>query len=227
MRVVAHYSHLNGKEFLLVHRKHLWEEVVAVIEAVDAEACRTRRSEERTRKDRMLYSPKDINSMMKAGFNSRGWEQRRHQFWVTSDENIVRKIINLPEKQQKAVIQAANREPISSYNQTDFVKERVAIEVQMGKYAFVAHDLFVKHMAFFVSDEIDVGIEILPMKEMEQQMSSGVPYFKQVYLPKPPIQSPSINSRKCDAIRNKSEAGFFKAPWRIVGQRRSRSPRQK
>ena len=178
MRVVAHYSHLNGKEFLLVHRKHLWEEVVAVIEAVDAEACRTRRSEERTRKDRMLYSPKDINSMMKAGFNSRGREQRRHQFWVTSDENIVRKIINLPEKQQKAVIQAANREPISSYNQTDFVKERVAIEVQMGKYAFVAHDLFVKHMAFFVSDEIDVGIEILPMKEMEQQMSSGVPYYE-------------------------------------------------
>ena len=48
----------------------------------------------------------------------------------------------------------------------------------MGKYSYVAHDLFVKHMAFFVSDVIDVGIEILPMKEMEAEMSSGVAYYE-------------------------------------------------
>jgi hypothetical protein len=65
-----------------------------------------------------------------------------------------------------------------SYNQTDFVKERVAVEVQFGKYAFVAHDLFVKHLSFYVSDIIDVGIEILPMKELEREMSSGVPYYE-------------------------------------------------
>ena len=52
------------------------------------------------------------------------------------------------------------------------------MEVQFGKYAFVAHDLFVKHMAFFVSDVIDVGVEILPMKKLEQGMSSGVPYYE-------------------------------------------------
>ena len=33
-------------------------------------------------------------------------------------------------------------------------------------------------MAFFVSDVIDVGVEILPMKEMERDMSSGVPYYE-------------------------------------------------
>lgn len=48
----------------------------------------------------------------------------------------------------------------------------------MGKYSFVAHDLFVKHLSFFVSDVIDVGIEMLPMKEMESEMSSGVPYYE-------------------------------------------------
>ena len=58
------------------------------------------------------------------------------------------------------------------------MKGRVAVEVQFGKYAFVAHDLFVKHMAFFVSDVIDVGVEILPMKEFEKGMSSGVPYYE-------------------------------------------------
>jgi hypothetical protein len=50
--------------------------------------------------------------------------------------------------------------------------------VQFGKYAFVAYDLFVKHMAFFVGDKIDVGVEILPMKELQAQMSSGVAYYE-------------------------------------------------
>ena len=37
---------------------------------------------------------------------------------------------------------------------------------------------FVKHLHFYVSDAIDVGIEILPMKALEQEMSSGVPYYE-------------------------------------------------
>ena len=31
MEIKARYSHLNGEEYLLVHRKHLWEEVQDVI----------------------------------------------------------------------------------------------------------------------------------------------------------------------------------------------------
>ena len=80
--------------------------------------------------------------------------------------------------QQKAEIEAAQLKPLPSYNQTDFVKDRVAVEVQFGKYAFVAYDLFVKHLAFFVGDVIDLGVEILPMKELQQKMSSGVGYYE-------------------------------------------------
>ena len=72
----------------------------------------------------------------------------------------------------------AGLQPIRSYNQTDFVKERVAIELQFGKYAFVAYDLFVKHLAFYIGDKIDVGIEILPMKSLQSQMSSGIAYYE-------------------------------------------------
>jgi hypothetical protein len=84
----------------------------------------------------------------------------------------------MPTDEQKKEIINAGEEPIFSYNQTDFVKDRVAVEVQFGKYAFVAYDLFVKHLAFFVGDKIDVGIEILPMKSMQSIMSSGVPYYE-------------------------------------------------
>ena len=81
-------------------------------------------------------------------------------------------------EQQKEEIEQDGATPIFSYNQTDFIKDRVAIEVQFGKYSFVAYDLFVKHLAFFVGDKIDVGIEILPMKQLQSQMSSGVSYYE-------------------------------------------------
>ena len=84
----------------------------------------------------------------------------------------------LPEREQKQAIEDAGHTPIMSYNQTDFVKKRVAVEIQFGKYAFVAHDLFVKHLSFYVSDIIDVGVEVLSMKELEKEMSSGVPYYE-------------------------------------------------
>jgi Restriction endonuclease BglII. len=80
--------------------------------------------------------------------------------------------------EQKAEIEAEGEEAIRSYNQTDFVKDRVAIEVQFGKYPFVAYDLFVKHLAFYIGDHIDVGIEILPMKSMQKDMSSGPSYYE-------------------------------------------------
>jgi hypothetical protein len=58
------------------------------------------------------------------------------------------------------------------------VKSRAAAEVQMGKYSFIAYDLFVKHLAFYVRDTIDLGVEILAMKSMQEQMSSGVGYYE-------------------------------------------------
>jgi hypothetical protein len=68
--------------------------------------------------------------------------------------------------------------PIYSYKQTDFVKDGIAIEVQFGKYAFVAYDLFVKHLLFYSGGVINVGIEILPMKSMQAEMSSGIAYYE-------------------------------------------------
>ena len=178
MQIKARYSHLNGEEYLLVHRKHLWDEVQTVIAGVDAFACRTKPSKEKTMRGRTLFSPIDMNREFKNGLQARGWRERRSTFWITADDRLMRSVYNLPEAEQRQAIEKSGQTPIMSYNQTDFVKDRVAVEVQFGKYAFVAHDLFVKHMSFYVSDIIDVGIEILPMKELEREMSSGVPYYE-------------------------------------------------
>ncbi len=178
MRIGAKYSHLNGEEYLIVHKPALWREVQDVISSIDAVACKTKISKEKTMPGRLLYSPTEMNAAFKTGLEVIGWTERRNTFWVTADERLLRGIYGLSSAEQKSAIQHAGHEPIMSYNQTDFVKDRVAVEVQFGKYAFVAHDLFVKHLSFYVSDIIDVGIEILPMKELEKEMSSGVPYYE-------------------------------------------------
>ena len=179
MRIVHQYSHLNGWEFLQVHHKTLWDEIVEVISLVDAEACRTKVSQE-VRKAALgnLYSPIDINARFNELLAAKGWGERRVSYWVTDDVKLIRQTLTKKPAEQKADILAAGHQAIRSYNQTDFVRNRVAIEVQLGKYSFVAYDLFVKHLAFYVQDEIDVGIEILPTKAMQLRMSSGIAYYE-------------------------------------------------
>ena len=178
MRIVTYYSHLNGLEYLKVHKRKLWSQIQAVVDGVDAASCRTKVSKERRTHGKLLYSPKALNKAMHVGFSSHEWKQSKTSYWVTSDARLIRRTMHMTAEAQKKEIEIAGVKPIFSYNQTDFVKDRIAVEVQFGKYAFVAYDLFVKHMAFFVGDIIDVGIEILPMKELQQQMSSGVAYYE-------------------------------------------------
>jgi hypothetical protein len=178
MKIAETYSHLNGLEFLMVRKPGLWEEVRHVVEKIDSNACRTKVSKEKRSAGKVLYSPIAMNAAFKNRLRSRHWTESRVGYWVTRSEKLIRKTLQLSSEQQKAEIIAAGETPIYSYNQTDFVKDRVAIEVQFGKYAFVAYDLFVKHLAFYVRDEIDVGIEILPMKSLQSQMSSGVAYYE-------------------------------------------------
>jgi hypothetical protein len=178
MKIAETYSHLNGLEYLLVHKPNLWKEIQKVITNVDAEKCKTKVSKEKTMKGKLLYSPIGMNSAFKKLLREKKWEESRVSYWVTKSEKLIRKTLSLPPEEQKEEIKAAGEIPIFSYNQTDFVKDRVAIEVQFGKYSFVAYDLFVKHLAFYIGDYIDVGIEVLPMKSLQAHMSSGVAYYE-------------------------------------------------
>jgi len=178
MRIVETYSHLNGLEYLLVHKRGLWREIQFVMKNVAAEMFKTKVSKEKTMKGKILYSPIGMNAEFKRLLRSKNWKESRVSYWVTKSERLIRKTLAMTPEEQKREIEAAGEITIFSYNQTDFVKDRVAVEVQFGKYSFVAYDLFVKHLAFYVGDYIDVGIEILPMKSLQMHMSSGVPYYE-------------------------------------------------
>lgn len=178
MRIVAKHSHLNGHEYLLVHKPHIWGEVEKAIFAVDAEAYRSKKSKEKRKGDTLLFSPIELNKAFSRILNPKGWKSRTTKNWICENPELLRELIQLKPDEQKALLAERGVPALMTYNQTDFVKERVAVEVQLGKYSFVAHDLYVKHFAFYTNGEIDVGIEIIPMKALERQMSSGVPYYE-------------------------------------------------
>jgi hypothetical protein len=126
-----------------------------------------------------LLSPIDLNKAFNNAFYKCKWKESRYNYYITLDRKLMEKSVLMSAKEQKEfLIDNGEKEPIYSYNQTDFVKDKIAVEVQFGKYAFVAFDLFVKHMLFYSGGKINLGIEILPTKKMQAQMSSGVAYYE-------------------------------------------------
>ena len=180
MKIAEKYSILGAEEFMMVRHPDLWNEIVHVIESIDASALRTKVSQERSRRGHRLYSPVDMNKTFKSSLTSLGWNEQHIQYWSFSLPEPTRSTSDSRREGQEPTREGARNLPTHYYYQTDFVKDRVALEVQFGNYSFVAHDILVKHRGLFVSNVIDVAIEVVPMKELESEMSPGVPYYERV-----------------------------------------------
>ena len=177
MKIKYIHSHLNGYEFLVTQHPELLEEIKEIIENINAEDFMTKKSEEKNRLGSMLYNPVEINKAFKTSFNGKDWVEEREIYYLTSNMELAYATVNLPAAEQKRLIEEAGETAFYSYNQTGYLK-KVAIEFQFGKYAFVAYDLFVKHLSFYLANKIDVGIEIIPTKAMTLQMSNGIAYYE-------------------------------------------------
>ena len=179
MKISQKYSHLNGEEYLIVHHKALYNEIIDTIQSIDASKFITKESKEKTMTGKMLFSPIELNKAFNERFYKIGWHETRYRYYITTEQKLLPELITLPyEEQKKYLISKGIKYPISSYKQTDFIKDQIAVEIQFGKYAFVAFDLFVKHLLFYSGGVINLGIEVLPTKKMQSQMSSGVAYYE-------------------------------------------------
>lgn len=84
MKIAQKYSHLNGEEYLIVHHKELYKEIKQVIASVDAELHKTKISKEKTKVDKLLYSPTAINVAFKEEFRACQWEESRYNYYMYS-----------------------------------------------------------------------------------------------------------------------------------------------
>lgn len=178
MKIAYEYSHLNGLEYLLVHKKGLLEEIKNAIAAINANDY-TKLSKDKVKTGKTLYSQKDINKAFEDILFPLGWKSVTIPYYVADDIDTIRNTIAIRDSdEQKRAIENLNHTPMRTNNQVDFVKDRVAVEVQFGKYFSVAYDLHVKHTFFYLRDDIDVGIEILPTQKMRLKMDTGVAWFE-------------------------------------------------
>ena len=179
MKIAQKYSHLNGLEYLLVHKPALWNEIKTAIKRVDAAQAFDKISREKTMVGRTLYSPSKLNKLFKAEFSASGWRENRTAYFVNEDLQTTRDTVDIRDvNAQKQAIIDSGFTAFRTYNQVDFVKDKVAIEVQFGKYFSVQYDLHVKHTFFYGRGDIDVGIEIIPMHSLMSAMSSGVAWYE-------------------------------------------------
>lgn len=125
-----------------------------------------------------MWNPKALNKEFARLFNAVGWKESKRQFYVSPDRKTAEMLEPLDFKAQAKYLDSIGQAKLYSYNQTDFVKDKVAVEVQMGKYFSVTYDLFVKHLSFYSGGITNIGVEIVPMKCMQKDMSSGPPWFE-------------------------------------------------
>lgn len=165
MKIVGIYSFNKGKEVMEANYSEELSEIYQALEAVNAKSHKTKKSKEKTKQYRMLYSPRALNKAFKTQFTARGWESIKVPCDYPTEYYV-------PDYTPPAPIQNASRE-------MDFVKNRVGIEIQLGKYAFMVYNVAAKMTIFHNLGYIDVGVEIVPAKELQLEMSTGVSYFEQ------------------------------------------------
>lgn len=166
MKIVGEYSFNGGSAVIGAQFAAELAEVKQLITSIDSEQCKTKISREKTMPGKKLYSPRALNRAFKAAFSGRDWVTHRISCTYPTEYYS-------SDYQPDMLVSGAFRE-------IDFVKNRVGVEVQFGKYAFMVYNVCAKMTIFHNCDVIDVGIEIVPIKAFVDEMSTGVSYFEQI-----------------------------------------------
>ena len=97
---------------------------------------------------KVIYSPDKINDKFKRELLSAGWEKSLHKIAVRECDEAA------------------------------FIKNKTVIEIQFGNYAYVAYDIFIKHLLYYYGSNIDAGIAILPVKSLQSLMDPGMSFYE-------------------------------------------------
>lgn len=165
MIIAGRYSFNGGEDYIKKHHKSLLKEIEQIISKVDANKHKVKTSREKTMPGRTLFSPISLNKIFKNEFSRRNWKYIR----IKCDYPTC---YYTPRFKSSSLNKGAFRE-------MDFVKNNLGIEIQFGKYAFMVYNVCAKMTIFHNFGFINSGVEIVPIKQFADEMSTGVSYFEQ------------------------------------------------
>lgn len=177
MQIIEFYSHLNGLEFLNVNKPHLLEEIKKSLSFINIDDIQKKTSKEKTKLKKLLYSPTLIKKNFENYLFSNGWRSHKRDFLISSDIQFMKSAYKEHVKIQNEMAKKIKIITYKSSNKINLLKDRVSINLQLGKYSFVHFDIF-NHISNYQDDIIDCGIIILPTKSMTNLMSTGVPIYE-------------------------------------------------
>jgi hypothetical protein len=168
MKIVAKYDFNGGKAAVQNKYAAEFSQIEAAINAIDSSLYKTKESTEKTMMGRMLFSPVEINKAFKRELAKTGWSNHKVNCDYIHGEYLDGYI-------------PAKKNGMKPFRDMDFVKPdiKLGIEVQFGKYAFMVYNVCAKMTIFSNMGLIDTGIEIVPVKNFAEEMSTGVSYFEQ------------------------------------------------
>lgn len=171
MRIAKMHSQKHGLELLRSEKPQIVHEIQATIETINAVDCLTKISREKTRqRSPLLISPGTLNlHFRKTLLESQGWLQRNDK---TGRYKAPRIMFTDDDESSNG----------TRFREMDGLKDRVGLEIQFGKYAFMGYDIFGKMVIFKSYGLIDYGIEIVVIQEMLPMMSTGVSAFEQIMI---------------------------------------------
>jgi hypothetical protein len=165
LRLAAQYSFKNGLDESTKRYPHLFAEVKDAIKAVDASKAKIKLSREKTKFGQMLYSPVMLNKAFQKELYPKGWKNLSIDCEYPTTHY-------LEDYKIRSSLKGAFRD-------MDFVKDRLGVEVEFGKCPSMVCSVCAKMTIFRNLSFIDCGVEIVPVKSLALEMSSGVSYFEQ------------------------------------------------
>jgi hypothetical protein len=165
LRLAGVYSFNDGERVVSGRYAHLLPEINEVIRLIDASRHKVKVSKEKTMRGRMLFDPTSLNKAFKVEFKKHGWNPVR----VPATYSTAYYVREYKAKQMRS----------GAFREMDFVKEKLGVEVQFGKYSFMVYNVAAKMTIFKNLGHIDSGVEIVPIKAFADEMSTGVSYFEQ------------------------------------------------
>ena len=177
MKLKYYYSYMNGYEYIMAHAPTLWDEIKESIELIDLSQLKPKISKEKNRKGKSLLAPIEINKHFEKNMRKNNWISKENHYLVTSDPatNNILKEENMPT--QVSIVKKKKIDAYPSSNTTNFIKDKISINLQLGKYAFVHFDIY-NHISNYFNNEIKLGIIIVPTKKMSSKMSSGPTFYE-------------------------------------------------
>ena len=130
------------------------DQIIKTIESLDCNVFFTKRSKEKNRLGKLLFNPKQFNKSFKEKMYELEWTSKRVKFQYSDGTH--------------------------GCYEVDFYKDKIAVELQLGKYAFLTDNAIKFDIFRSKYNLLDLGVLIVPDKKLQQQMSSGVGCYQQI-----------------------------------------------